>query len=676
MSHVHTVPLEARTKSIRLLVTVATAIVTLAATASYIAVSAGDSGLNIFQTLSVPLFAILFGWIAFSFCLATIGFVVLARRPSQRGGSREIVSRIAAKQLSSSKRTAVLMPIYNESPQRVFAGVQAMLLSLRARGVGNEFEFYILSDSTNLETWLQEEVAWANLVESLDAGDCVFYRHRPMNTSRKAGNIADFVERWGSRHDFMIVLDADSLMSAATMQAMVARISADERLGILQVPPVPIGRNSLFARLQQFAASVYGSIFVQGFSVWAGNEGNYWGHNAIIRVEAFRRHCDLPVLPGKSPLGGEILSHDFVEAALMVQSGWKVLVDTDLDGSYEECPTTLADYAKRDQRWCQGNLQHAKLLFAENYRPLSRLHFTCGVMSYLASPLWMLFTVLCIAGTIVDSDSAGSSAGPLTVPGALMIFSMTIALLLLPKLWSLMLVSKNRRRVSLHGGLLRLWASAVLEIVVSVLLSPIMAVYHTRFVIAVLRGTSVRWNSQQRDEQGVGWQDATKQFIGLTLGGLLVSGLLLIFTPSLSGWFSPLMSGAMLSIPLSVALGSRRAGESLRRGGLLLIPAETHPPKVCRYHRVALQESKQALPAIPSLNWFEQVIHSPRIFAIHSAIQRSTASHTAMPRHQSKAIEAAFAAAGAEGIPAALRSALLADHETLKALHLEAQLFS
>ena len=396
-----------KTSAIRWIVFVATFIATLAATGGFVLI-ASSGGFNFLEWLSIPFFAILFGWIAFSFTLATIGYIQLARKQRgrvQRGRQSKTValtdsdhSQVAINanehrpesEYDKNQPTAILMPIYNESPHRVFAGLKAMIGDLRERGVLDQFAFYILSDTTNPEVWLAEEAAWAELVESDDVGGSVFYRHRAKNTARKAGNIADFVERWGHLHPFMIVLDADSLMAANTMREMVRRMKDDERLGILQIPPVPVGRESLFARLQQFSASVYGAIFVQGFATWAGDQGNYWGHNAIIRVEAFRQNCDLPVLPGKAPLGGEILSHDFVEAALLVRSGWKVHVATDIAGSYEECPTTLADYAQRDQRWCQGNLQHSKLVLTENYHPVSRWHFASGVMSYLASPLWVV----------------------------------------------------------------------------------------------------------------------------------------------------------------------------------------------------------------------------------------------------------------------------------------------
>jgi len=673
-THVHTTstdfPVNRRTKTIRILVALATFVMTLFASSSYVAVASFGEGINFFELLSVPLFAILFGWISFSFWLATLGFVVASRERWQEFWRKDEPSE----PIVSTKRTAVLMPVYNESPARVFAGVKAMMLELRHRNLADQFDFYILSDTTNHEIWLEEEAAWSELAESLDMSDHLFYRHRPENTARKAGNIADFVQRWGAHHDYMIVLDADSLVSASTMSAMVERMDADERIGILQIPPVPIGRMSLFARIQQFSASVYGPIFVKGFSVWAGNEGNYWGHNAIIRVEAFRRHCNLPILPGKPPLGGEILSHDFVEAALMVRAGWKVQVATDIGGSYEECPTTLADYAQRDQRWCQGNLQHAKLLLAENFRPLSRLHFGCGVMAYSASPIWVLFTLFCIVGMTVDAYGNQMAASEDTVSGALVIFIAAMLLLLLPKFWGVLLMSENRERTRRHGGYVRLWISALIETACSVLLSPIMAIFHTRFVISVLRGANVRWSAQQRDEQGVGWGEAFKQFYPMTLGGIVVTMLIALLSPGLLAWFSPLLLGVLFSIPIAVAMGSQRLGQMLRALGILLVPAETHPPIICVYHQQALMEARNDSQPSPKRSWFEQVLSDPKVFARHLRVQQSTSSDTRLAIHQAKAIEAAFANGGANKIPIELRKGLLLDSELLKKLHIESQM--
>ncbi len=652
-----------------------TALITVAGIAGYASVVAQGDGLNVLEICGIALFGLLFGWIAFSFTVATLGWWYLGKRTSS------FASSSTAENLSP---TAILMPVYNESPERVFAGITAMLKSLDAAGDSSTFDFYVLSDTTDHEIWLQEEKAWSTLTSTFTTAR-VFYRHRRENKSRKAGNIAEFCERWGGRYAYMIVLDADSLVEGATMIELVRRMDADDQLGILQVPPAPIGRHSLFARLQQFAAAAYGRIFVEGFAVWAGSDGNYWGHNAIIRIEPFLQNCDLPKLPGKAPLGGEILSHDFVEAALMRRAGWKVELATDLGGSYEECPTTLADYAKRDQRWCQGNLQHARLVVSENFHPLSRFHFSSGVMAYVASPLWILFMLTSIGGAFVDHtrvNAAPPDQGVVepasfrdafgSVTGATILFIISMSLLLLPKVFALTSISADSSLRRSFGGSIRLWASGLIEISFSILMSPIMALFHSRFVLSTLSGFNVKWNAQQRDEQGVSWREAASQFASFTLLGCI--GLLIGWwlAPAWLIWFSPLLVGLIFSIPIAVAMGSGWLGKCFRRFGFLLIPEEISPPAIAMWQMDAIHRAAtEALIERPTM--FESVIRDPVFHTLHTHIQLSTGGHAELSLHQSKAIEAAFAAGGAERIPVEIRNALLADLTTLKALHLQSQ---
>ena len=673
----------------------------MAGTAAFIAVSAADGRVNGFEILAIGTFAVLFGWIVYSFHLATLGWwrcrfgdpvtppdlkespqVASKALEPTSGPTSEPVSEPTTETTSSStdRPVAVLMPIYNESPLRVMAGVEAMVASLRDADQLSRFEFYVLSDTTRYDVWLAEEQSWSALCGR--NGDAVIhYRHRSKNTARKAGNIADFCRRWGGHHDYMIVLDADSLVDGGTMIEMADRMDADDRIGILQVPPRPIGRTSLFARLQQFSAAVYGRIFIEGFAVWSGRQGNYWGHNAIIRIAPFCDHCELPILPGSGPLGGEILSHDFVEAALMVRHGWKVVLAGDLGGSYEECPTTIMDYAIRDHRWCQGNLQHAKLLASEGFNPLSRSHFASGVMSYVASPIWMFFTLACIGALIWDRwrlagggsflSSESSDAVPVDIlPGsmiAIALFIVSMTLLMLPKAMAVSVHAADP--AILNRG--KLWRSALLEMISSILLSPIMAIYHTRFVISTLLGVTVRWNAQQRSEKGVSWsQAATNHWVATTIGVVATAGLW-VLSPGLTLWFSPLLVGLWLSIPLAVAMGSPAVGRWLRNRGYLRIDEEILPPKIAvdcdQFEAEALQRSR------PDADLFAEVIADPKFFALHRGIQQATQSDIPLDQNQTKAIEAALSAGGPTRIPNEIRRALLTDSDTLMALHLESQ---
>ena len=279
------------------------------------------------------------------------------------------------------------MPIYNEDPLRTTAGLQAMAEALALIDAHRGFEIVILSDSTNADAWIRETLSVHRLRDSLLAVMPVWYRRRWQNIARKSGNLEDFVTRWGGRYDYMIVLDADSLIDAPTLQRLVNAMQSDPDLGILQTAPQLIGAKTFFGRLQQFAACVYGPVITRGLSAWSGDSGNYWGHNAIIRMAAFAQNCGLPQLAGRKPFGGFVLSHDFVEAALMRRSGWKVRMATDCGGSWEESPPSLIDIAIRDRRWAQGNLQHMKIIGAAGLSFISRMHLGVGIMSYLSSPL-------------------------------------------------------------------------------------------------------------------------------------------------------------------------------------------------------------------------------------------------------------------------------------------------
>src|SRR5262249_3693767 len=156
------------------------------------------------------------------------------------------------------------------------------------------------------------ELQFLRLRERIGDHPRIFYRHRANNEGRKAGNIGEWVRHFGGAYEQMIVLDADSLMPSDTMVRLVAAMERHPNVGIIQTRPTIVGARTLFARMQQFAGRVYGPPIAYGLAWWFGAEGNYWGHNAVIRVEAFAAGAGLPPLRGPRPFGGTILSHDFV----------------------------------------------------------------------------------------------------------------------------------------------------------------------------------------------------------------------------------------------------------------------------------------------------------------------------------------------------------------------------
>ncbi|MDB6167388.1 MAG: glucosyl transferase family 2, partial [Verrucomicrobia bacterium] len=350
------------------------------------------TGFDGWKVAHLVIFALLFNLLALGALQALVGF--LLRR--QGGDGCRIAASVdwAADVEPLRARTAIVMPICNEDSTRVMEGVRAIFSSIAAEARLDHFDFFVLSDTSDPNHWVAEEAAWATVTRELGAEGRLFYRKRRVNTNKKVGNIADFCRRWGGNYRYMVVLDADSLITGETVGRLVRMMERNPGVGLIQSVPRLVNGETIFARLQQFASRLYGPLFTDGLNYWQLSEANYWGHNAIIRVAPFIQHCSLPELPGGGPFGGRIMSHDYVEAALMRKAGWQVWLASGVDGSYEECPANLVDFAKRDRRWLQGNLQHARLVVTPGFHALSRTHFALGILSYLASPLWCALLVL------------------------------------------------------------------------------------------------------------------------------------------------------------------------------------------------------------------------------------------------------------------------------------------
>lgn len=631
-------------------------------------------GLTLLEILLLLLYAVLIGWISFSFWAACIGFIIQLRgRDSAAINRQEDLGPLAEGSL-----TALVMPVYNEDPRRVFAGLEAVCEDLWRTGQAGAFEVFVLSDTRDPGLWVEEEQRWQALAQHWQGRIPIHYRNRELNKGRKVGNLKDFCTRWGGRYDFMIVLDADSLMAGATLVRMVQLMQANPNLGLVQVPPAPVGKESLYARILQFASSAYGPIFTTGLNFWQLGEGNYWGHNAIIRMRAFTDHCGLPALPGREPFGGEIFSHDFVEAAMLRRNGWQVWLAYDLGGSYEELPPTLIDYAKRDRRWCQGNLQHLSLLWAKDWHPVSRLHFFMGIMSYLASPLWLLFLILTGIDAYIQAQSEpvyflGVSLFPIWPPSFAVemttVLVATLTMLFLPKLLALLLLVFRPQRRRAHGGLAGATFSVLLETLTSALLAPILMLFQTQFVIAILLRRNTSWLTQQRDDHQTGFMEALATHGWQTLLALAVGWLSYELVPDFFWWFTPVLLGLVLAIPLSMLLSNRRLGLLTRKTGLFLIPEEVEPPQVLLSLEQQLAgPDPLALPEGGSR--FIEVITDPQLNALHLSMLPPTAKVSRRRHHELLGLIYRLLEEGEASLSASEKRALLSNVETLKELHL------
>jgi len=549
------------------------------------------NGMTAAETAILAIFTLTFAWIAIAFWTALFGFAL------RLAGLDPITLRRRARFAPAddtpiTTRTAVVMPVYNEDPAQVSAGLEATARSLIEAGGGPHFDFYLLSDSTDPAIAAAEQRAFLALRERLAPRLKLYYRRRERNTERKAGNIADFCRRWGRRYDFMIVLDADSVMSGRTLLALVRAMQALPRAGIIQTVPFPVGQRTLFARLVQFASRLYSPMLATGLTFWQIGAGNYWGHNAILRVAPFMQHCALPALPGDPPLGGEILSHDFVEAAFMRRAGWDVYLLPDLEGSYEGMPANVLDFAKRDRRWAQGNLQHLKLLALRGLHPLSRLHFLLGALAYVASLLWLLLLGLSTADAIGRALVPHSFFGPgyqlfpvwpvTKTEQIVSLLVVTLAMLGLPKLCGLVLCLSSRAQRAAFGGAGRLVASALIEVLFSVLLAPLMMCFHAYFVAATLAGYNVVWATQARGDRSVAWHEALRYCLAPTLLGVAWGTATFVLAPQFFWWLTPVFAGLVLAVPLTLWTSRVRPGSALKRFGLLLTPEELAPPAELR----------------------------------------------------------------------------------------------
>lgn len=594
----------------------------------------------------IVLFVLTFGWIALYFWSSILGFSQLLKRarmpgityPADVEAALDAEAGIAADDLRARQnpaapkvremasfikaKTAVLMPIYNEEPAQVMARLQAIGEDLQQAGAGGRFDIFVLSDTTNPKIWVKEEKIWLEAKRILESGSFgaesrsdteaagrsggtaggaglhIYYRRRAQNTARKSGNIEDFCNRWGAEYDFMLVLDADSLMTAETIVKMARLMEANPHAGIIQASPQMVNSTSMFARMQQFAGKVAGPVVGAGLAYWQAGNSNYWGHNAIIRTRAFIDCCGLPKLKGKGPFGGFILSHDFVEAALIARGGWSAWLLPELKGSYEECPPSMIDFAARDRRWCQGNLQHIKVLISRGLHPVSRVHFLTGIMSYLSSPLWLLFLLAGLSMVLFREFIPPQYFGQtyslfpnwpvFDKYGTIGLFVLSMAMLLVPKFLGLAAylkgnAGKNGRTDGVCGYVRSAWnagKSLGLEIVVSTLMAPVMMLFQSKFVFDILRGKSVGWNAQNRGDEGTSWQTAWQIHKWHTVLGAVTALVVWKYAHVLFWWLLPITLGLVLAVPLSVISSRVSAGRWLRERGWFVIPEEICEPKV------------------------------------------------------------------------------------------------
>jgi membrane glycosyltransferase len=643
------------------------------------------------RTLLLVLFIVLFFLAAVGCMHGIYGFVL------RTFGDRRRITRLAdfRSQSIAVTSTALVFPIYNENVVRVYEGLRATYESLEKTGQIERFDFFILSDSTDPDKCVEEERRWFYLIRDIDALGRIYYRRRVANEGKKSGNVRDFLNSWGRRYRYFVVFDADSVMRGETLVSLVKLMEANPSVGLIQTVPALVNAESLFGRIQQFANRFYAPIFIAGLNFWAQSFGNYWGHNAIIRTEPFMQCCDLPYLPGLKPFGGQILSHDFVEAALLLKENWQVWFAYDLEGSYEETPQGLIENARRDRRWCQGNLQHGMVLFARGLRGVSRLHLLMGIFGYLAGPLWLLFLVTFnwmrwfheYTG-LSDITVRGFTTPYLSLTGtqhAFLVFMICMFVLLLPKFLALLDLAFDDERRRAFGGLARAAAGTVTETLFSTLHAPLQMLWHTRFVVTIFLGMDVNWGPQKRTADGTAWSLAIRRHWGHTFVGLVWGSLVWWLDRPTFWWFIPVFAGMVLSIPLSVFTSRGSMGACARSLGLLLTPEETSPPPELAMlrGRMATLEKAGETAASPPNSGIAEAVLDPYVNAIHVSLLREkrlnpvyaeTLARLGVGRPEVRTLGEKLLAEGADALKLQEKLLVLSDADTMLWLHRQAWL--
>ncbi|MCB9946302.1 MAG: glucans biosynthesis glucosyltransferase MdoH [Rhodospirillaceae bacterium] len=545
----------------------------------------GSDGFTIVEIAMLVLFTLNTPWVVIGFFNALIGFVLLhaTRDPIKL----VLPVRPPADDAPITERTAIVMPVFNEVPERIFRHLQTVVESLDGTGEADAFEIFLLSDTRDPAIAAEEQARFERWRAEDRAPDRLHYRRREDNTGHKTGNLRDFCERWGDRFTHMIVLDADSVMSGPAIVNLTRTMQANPSLGILQSLPVGLPSTSAFARVFQFGMRHGMRVYATGAAWWQGDEGPYWGHNAILRLGPFRDHCRLPLLPGKPPLGGEILSHDQVEAVLMRRAGYEVRVLPVAQGSFEENPPTLPDFLKRDLRWCNGNMQYLKLLRLPGIRPLGRLQLVLAILMYLGAPFWLGFLALgftqAAMGTAVATETAASALiGTAPSELAIGLFMVMIAMSMSPVLFGVADVLCDRRRRQAYGGAGALIGGAAAQLLFGVLLGPILSIAHTIFIVGLLFGRCAGWDAQTRDGHRISLGQALRGLWPQTATGVAVTAGLAATAPSVLPWAAPICLGLVLSVPFACITSSPALGRRLQRLRVCATPEERQPPPVVR----------------------------------------------------------------------------------------------
>ena len=550
-------------------------VVTYVGLMAWAATILAHGGWSLLDTVLIVAFAIGTPWTVLGFWNAVIGFWVLHTSKSPMADVAPFATSMELDaQETIAVRTAVLMTLRNEDPARAIARLRTVKQSIDATGQGSPYGYFILSDTNIPEVAAAEERLVAEWQRDVGPGAPITYRRRDNNAGFKAGNVRDFCENMADGYELMLPLDADSLMTGDAVLRLTRIMQAYPRIGILQSLVVGSPSNSAFARIFQFGMRQGMRTYTMGQAWWVGDCGPFWGHNALVRIMPFRERCQLPKLPGKPPLGGEVLSHDQVEATLMRRAGYVVRVLPEEMGSYEDNPPSILEFMRRDVRWCQGNMQYVKLLATPGLHAMSRFQLVWAILMFLGIPAWtLIIALLPLAGL-----EAAGAAEPFPAMLAIALYITFFAMYLMPKLAGFADVLATSGGTARYGGTFQFIRSAIVELVFSFLQGAVTTIRTTIFMIGLLFGQTVQWGGQARDARRLTAGDAFAELWPQTLFGVVVCGALALVNPSLLLWSLPLTAGYILAVPLAVWTADPALGRWMQRIGLCAIPEDIAPP--------------------------------------------------------------------------------------------------
>ena len=570
---------------------------------------------ELIQISAYLIFCILFTLLSYGSSIAIFGFI----KRLGKGDLYSIDSHYDETVSINKVPVAILIPIYNESVSFVFSRVAAMFRSLIEQSSSGGFDFFILSDTTNEEIWLQEELAYLQVCNELNCFDRVFYRKRKSNLNAKSGNIADFCRRWGKKYRYMIVLDADSLMTGQSFIRMVQLMETNPNVGIIQTSPKIINAETFLQKMIYYSSFVGSQLFLSGANYWQMSSGPFWGHNAIIRMEPFMQYCGLPSLPKFGALGGRILSHDTIEVALLRKAGYSVWMAYQIEGSYEEHPPTLQDTLKRDKRWCNGNLQHFWFLLGGGIRTTNRIHILLGIMSYFSSLLWFCFIILLSILYIDDQEFFRLSQGDQwesiyneTVGKKFLALQYyTIVILFLPRILVLLniFIHKDYYQNRINYSL-----KYLLETLVSSILAPVFMLFYTKFVIEAVLGFKVIWSPQKRNIDSSSIISSIHQFGWISFIGMLCGLCLYFYSEGLFYWLTPIWLSWLLSVPISYFLSQKNSEKVHDKTSLNILTLQTDYET-----KISENINKDIVKKFPMVFL---LLYVPFYYAVHSSFQK------------------------------------------------------